>query len=143
MILPHGHNYVGFDINDAIRTAYTKNERTQEVFNVLNTNQRTLKRFLLSKTNVTDGRIFFKYKLFVPNVHHSKFRFIQKFHDDLTARHPNKTKTYEIFNRYDYWPKIMNDVKLFVRNCYDCKKNKKNRDRYHGALKILPIPNKR
>ena len=29
-------------INDAISTAYAKNERTQKKFNVLNTNQRTL-----------------------------------------------------------------------------------------------------
>ena len=61
---------------------YTENELTQKKINVLNIDQRTLKRFFLSKPNVTDGRIFFKNKLFVPDVGQLKFRFIKKFHDD-------------------------------------------------------------
>ena len=83
-------------INDAIGTAYAKDERTQKKFNALNTGQRTLKWFPLSETNVTDGRIFFKNKLFVPDAGQLKLRFIKKFHDDPAARHPGKTKTYEI-----------------------------------------------
>ena len=71
-----------------------------------------------------------------------KFRYIKKSHDDRNAKHPNKTKMYEIFNRYYYWQNIINDVKRFVRNCYSCKK-KKNPDKYHGVLKLLPVPNKR
>ena len=94
------------------------------------------------KTSVTDGRIFFKDKLFIPEVGQLKLRCIKKIHDDPAARHPNKTKTYEILNRCYYWPKVINDVKLFVRNCYGCKKNKKFRDKYHGDLKFLPVPNK-
>ena len=52
-------------------------------------------------------------------------------------------KTYKIFNRYYYWPGIINDVKCFVRNCYGCRKNKNSRDECHGVLKLLPVPNKR
>ena len=44
-------------INDAIWVAYSEDERTQEILNALNTNQRTLKSFLLSKTKLVDGRI--------------------------------------------------------------------------------------
>ena len=97
----------------------------------------------LSEASVTDGRIFFKNKLFVPNVGQLRFRFIKKFHDDPAAGHPGKTKMYEILNRYYYWPGIINDVKRFVKNCYGCKKSKKFRDKYHGALKLFPVPNKR
>ena len=60
--------------------------------------------------------------MFVPNVGQLKFRFIQKFHDDPVARHPGQIKTYEILNRYYYWPGIINDVKRFVNSCYGCKK---------------------
>ena len=130
-------------IDDAIGTAYAKDERTQEIFNAPNTNQRTLKKFPLSETNVTDGRIFFRDKLFVPDVGQFRFRLIKKSHDDPAAGHPGKTKTYEILSRYYYWPGIINDVKRFVRNCYGCRKSKNSRDKYHGALKPLPIPDKR
>ena len=77
--------------------------------------------------------------MFVFDVGQLKFRFIQKFHDDPAARHPGKTKIYEILNRDYYWPWIINDVK----NCYGCKKSKTSKDKYHGAFKFLPIPDRR
>ena len=109
----------------------------------MNTGQRTLKKFLLSEASVTDGRIFFKDKLFVPGVGQLRYRFIKKSHDDPAAGHPGKTKTYEIFSRYYYWLGIINDVKRFVKNCYGCRKNKNSRDKYHGVLKPLPVPDRR
>ena len=111
-------------INDAIWAAYSENVKTQEILNALNTNQRTLKKILLSEAKLIDGRIYFR-DMFVPDVGQLKLRFIQKFHDDPAARHLGKTKTYEILSRYYYWPGIINDVKRFVKNCYWCKKKKK------------------
>ena len=129
-------------INDAIWAAYSKKEKTQKILNALNTNQRTLN-FFLSEAKLVDGRIYFKNKMFVPNVGQLKFRFIQKFHDDPAASHPGKTKTYEILSRYYYWPGIIDDVKRFVKNSYGCKKNKTSRNKYHGAFKFLPVPDKK
>ena len=99
--------------------------------------------FFLSDSKLIDGRIYFRDKMFVPNVGQLKFRFIQKFHDDPTAGHPGKTKTYEILNRYYYWPWIINDVKRFVKNCYGCRKSKTFKNKYHGVLKLLPVPDKK
>ena len=130
-------------INDAIGTAYAEDERTQFFFNALNTGQRTLKKFLLSETSVTDGRIFFRDKLFVPDVGQLRLRLIKKFHDDPAAGHPGKAKTYEIFSRYYYWPGIIDDVKRFVKNCYGCRRSKNFRDKYHGTLKLFPVPDRR
>ena len=81
--------------------------------------------------------------MFVPNVGQLKFHFIQNFHDDPAAKHPGKIKTYEILNRYYYWPGIINNVKHFVKNCYGCKKSKTLKNKYHGALKHLPVPDKK
>ena len=78
--------------------------------------------------------------MFVPDVGQLKFRFIQKFHDDPVAKHPGKTKIYEILNGYYHWCGIINNVKRFVKNCYGCKKNKTSKNKYHGAFKLLPIP---
>ena len=72
-----------------------------------------------------------------------KLRFIQKFHDEPVAGHPGKTKTYEILSRFYYWPGIIKDVKRFVKNCYGCKKSKTTKNKYHGVLKPLPVPDKR
>ena len=102
-----------------------------------------MKRFPLSEASVTDGRIFFRDRLFVFDVGQLELRLIKKSHDDSAAGHPGKAKTYEILSRYYYWPGIIDDVKRFVRNCYGCRKNKNSPDKYHGALKPLPVPNKR
>ena len=45
-------------------------------------------------------------------------------------------------SRYYYWPWIINDVKRFVKNRYACKKSKTSKNKYHGAFKPLPIPDK-
>ena len=111
--------------------------------NELNTNQRTLKSFPLSEAKLVDGRIYFRDKMFVSDVSQLRFRFIQKFHDDQIANHPSKTKTYEILNRYYYWPCIIDDVKRFVKNCYGCKKSKTSKNKYHGTFKPLTVPDKR
>ena len=130
-------------INDAIWAAYSEDERTQEILNALNTNQRTLKGFLLSEAKLVDGRIYFRDKMFVPDVGQLRFRFIQKSHDDPAAGHPGKTKTYEILSRYYYWPGIIDDVKRFVKNCYGCRRSKTFKNKYHGVLKPLPVPDKK
>ena len=101
-------------INNAIWAAYSKNEKTPKILNALNTNQRILKKILLSETKLVDGRIYFKNKMFVPDVGQLKLRFIQKFHDDPAAKHPGKTKPYVILNRYYYWPGII----ICGWNCY-------------------------
>ena len=80
--------------------------KTQEILNVLNTNQGTLNNFPLSEAKLVEGRIYFKNRMFVPDGGKLRLRFIQKFHDDPVARHPGKTKTYEILYSYYYWPGI-------------------------------------
>ena len=40
-------------------------------------------------------------------------------------------------------PGIINEVKRFVKNCYGCKKTKTSKNKYHGALKPLLIPDKK
>ena len=102
-----------------------------------------MKRKKLSKAKLIDGRIYFRDRIFVFDVGQLKFRFIQKFHDNPTAGHPGKTRTYEILSRYYYWLGIINDVKRFVKNCYGCKKSKTSKNKYHGAFKFLPVPDKR
>ena len=56
----------------------------------------------LSGTKLIAGRIYFKNKMLVFDVGQLKLRFIEKFHDDPAAKHPGKTKTYEILSRYYY-----------------------------------------
>ena len=56
-----------------------KTKKYKTKLNALNTNQRTLKNFLLSKTKLIDGRIYFQNKMFVPYVVQLKLRFIQSF----------------------------------------------------------------
>ena len=39
-----------------------------------------------------------------------------------------------------YWPRLKGDVKRYLRNCYDCKRNKSPRDKTPGLLHPFPVP---
>ena len=57
-------------------SAYSKNEKTQKILNALNIKQRTLKKFFFSESKLIGGRIYFRDKMFVPDVGQLKLRFI-------------------------------------------------------------------
>ena len=83
-----------------------KTKKSKKKLNALNTNQRILI-FFLSRTKLIDGRIYFKSIIFVSDIGQLNIRFIKKSRDDPIAKHLGKTKTYEILNRYYYWPRII------------------------------------
>ena len=80
--------------------------------------------------------------MLVSDIGQLKFRYI-KIHDDSAAKYPGKTKIYQTLNLYYYWPRIINDVKRFYKKCYGCKKSKTFKNKYHGVLKLLPVPDKK
>ena len=50
--------------------------------------------------------------------------------------HSGDTKTYETFQRQYYWPKMIDSVRQYIRNCHVCSRAKPARDR---QSKLLPL----
>ena len=68
---------------------------------------------------------------------------ITEIHDQLACNHLGVNRTYELLRREYYWRDIKNIVITYIRNCYKCQRFKTFRDREHGLIQPLSIPQKR
>ena len=89
------------------------------------------------------GELCFRDRRWVPNSEPLRTQIMQETHDSTLAGHPGRDAMYAILARQFYWPGIANDVRRFVRNCHLCSSNKVWRERKHGLLKPLPIPERK
>ena len=131
------------DLDDAIWSAYAESEWAQSILTALNSGARTMKGFPLAESEVRDNRVYFRDRLFIPDNDELRLRLIQQAHDTPIAGHPGRAKTQEIMTRNYYWPGMTHSIKQFVRNCRPCHRAKASREKYHGSLKPLPIPERR
>lgn len=101
----------------------------------------------LSECTITDNRLYFRGRLYVPQWDQDlqtstnlRTTLLQLAHDSTESGHPGKNKMYELIARDYFWPKMSYDVRQFTRNCHSCMRNKVSRLQYQGALKPLPVP---
>jgi hypothetical protein len=76
----------------------------------------------------TDGKIFLRTAL------------IREAHAPKIFAHPGQNKVIKMLNREYYWPRLKQDIRQYIRNCYDCRRNKAPRDKTPGLLHPLPVP---
>jgi hypothetical protein len=67
-------------------------------------------------------------------------RIMQETYNLALAGYLGRDAMYAILACQFYWPRIANDVRYFVQNCYLCGSNKVWREQKHGLLKPLLIP---
>jgi hypothetical protein len=65
---------------------------------------------------------------------------MQQFHDAPVSGHLGQAKTLERLQRGHFWPHMSDTVKLYVRTCDACQRNKKPNQLPLGLLQPLPIP---
>jgi hypothetical protein len=87
-----------------------------------------------------EGRLRFRGRLWVPNYEPLRTTIIQELHDSVLTGHPGKNGTIAVVSREFFWPNLQTTVKQFVRNCSVCGRTKVWRDRKHGLLRPLPVP---
>ena len=95
----------------------------------------------LSKCSIQDGALYHLDRLWVPEAMYTEV--IREVHDQPACGHPGIARTYELIRREYYWRGMKATITQYVQNCYTCHRVKSSRDREHGLLKPLPIPQKR
>ena len=95
----------------------------------------------LSKCSVHDGVLYHLDRLWVPESFYAEL--IREVHDQPACGHPGIARTYLLLKREYYWRGMRSTVTQYVQNCYTCHRTKPSRDREHGLLHPLPIPQKR
>lgn len=95
----------------------------------------------LTKCSVIDDVLYHKERLCVPEDLYTAV--IQEVHDQPACGHPGIARTCELVRREYYWRGMNATIAQYIRNCYTCQRAKAPRDREHGLLQPLPIPQKR
>lgn len=89
-----------------------------------------LKDISLSECSITDNRLYFRGRLYVPSLSQTtatatattnptnlRTFIIQLAHDSVESGHPGRAKLYELIQRSYFWPRLSSDVRQFTRNC--------------------------
>ena len=87
-----------------------------------------------------ENRSFYNHsKRYQPNIESLHIQVLQESHDQLMSGHPGIAKIYKIFQRSYYWPKMMETIYQYIRNCHICTIAKPARNRQRKPLPF-PIP---
>lgn len=89
---------------------------------------------------VSDGVLFYKGRLYVPDDKGLKQHIASSEHDVKSAGHFGMDKTHELLARNFYWPKMDEWVADYVSSCPTCQKTKARRHAKYGKLAPLEVP---
>ena len=95
----------------------------------------------LSNCSISDGVLYHKDRLWVVDEYFTEL--IREVHDQPAVGHPGVTRTYALIKREYYWRGMRSTIATYIDNCYTCQRAKAPRDREHGLLQPLPVPQKR
>ncbi|KAL2888509.1 retrovirus polyprotein [Ceratocystis lukuohia] len=95
----------------------------------------------VAECEIQGGVVKHRHAIWVPNCEQLRGILLQKHHNDPISGHGGRDATAAALRRQFFWPGLDNDVKRLVRNCDWCGRTKPWREKLHGLLKPLPIPN--
>ena len=94
--------------------------------------------YSLSNYSLSNGCFYHHGKLYLPNQESLCFWILWESYNQPMTRHPGVARTYENFQHSYYWPKMVNLLRQYIRNCCTCSRAKHARDR-QGELLPLPV----
>jgi transposase InsO family protein len=89
-----------------------------------------------------DGLLLYDGRLVVPDVDNLRTKLVAEAHNQVSTAHPGRNKTLALLARKYYWKGMRAWVEQFVANCQACKRALPPRDKKHGFLHPLPIPDR-
>jgi hypothetical protein len=129
-------------LRDLIQEGYELDPLPTEILEALDNNASKHPLISLAECSQDSGLLFYRNRLYVPDLEDLKATLLQKTHSDLSAGHPGRSKTYELLSRNFYWPGMTKYVDRWVKNCHTCRRITPSREGHQGVLKPLPVPGK-
>lgn len=129
---------------DLWQAGYDSDSFEEETLALLRTpgTQRS-KEISLTECTEIHGHLYYRDRRYVPNFAPIRKRLLLLHHDILASGHKGRERTYEALSRSYWWPRMVEDVAKYVRNCHLCSMTKSSREKYQGVLKPLPVPEHR
>ncbi|XP_044481390.1 uncharacterized protein LOC123207965 [Mangifera indica] len=79
-------------------------------------------------------------RLYVPKSGGLRQGLLKETHEPQWAGHPGVERMVALLKRHYCWPRLEEDVELYVRTCLVCQLDKTERQKQAGLLQPLPIP---
>ncbi|GJY62446.1 retrotransposon gag domain, retroviral aspartyl protease, partial [Tanacetum coccineum] len=95
---------------------------------------------LVPDFHLVDQFLFCKNCLVIPEVSNIKLKLLQEAHTTPLGGHGGFLKTIKRLNAQYFWPKMKEEVRLFVQQCVVCQQQKYQTLSPAGLLQPLPIP---
>ena len=130
----------GVDILDRIRNSKAVDD---EVVKIVEEMKRANVKVLRNKEwREEDGLILKEGKVYVPKDEELRVEIIQLHYDMPVGGHGRQWKTVELVTRNFWWPRVMTEVKQYVKGCDLCQRNKDWTDPPVGKLMPNAAPDK-
>jgi hypothetical protein len=126
-----------------IEEEYLNDDFIQETMNLIRKGIRKSKKISLSECTIQNDRLYYQNRLVIPDHDELKLKLLQYVHDSPVGGHNGRAKTLELLQRQYYWPQMHETVRRYVASCHVCSRIKASREKYHGLLKPLPVPDRR
>jgi hypothetical protein len=104
-------------------------EREVEVIEGLRSIDKTTLKALtdgMARWEEEDGFIYYRGKLYVPNVKELRKEVVKQCHDTVTTGHPSKNGTIELVSHYYWWPQMAGFILSYVEGCDKCQSYRKD-----------------
>ena len=85
----------------------------------------------------TQRRQEMRYQIVVPA--NLKNEILLKMHDDILSGHLGVEKTFEKIRNIFWWPRLWNDVEVWVSSCMDCQSKKRPTKLPKAALQPIRV----
>jgi hypothetical protein len=90
-----------------------------------------------------EGIIYVSGRAWIPNDSALRLKIFHNCYLSPSTSHPSRASTLDLLRRSFYWLRISEDVTRLLYNCQVYRTSKAVRQREHGLLNPLPIPNDR
>ena len=87
----------------------------------------------LSDWNIKDDVLYFRNKIYVPDIDEIKQRILRLNHDHPLCAHPGIMNTYDYVRRSYYWPKMQKYITDYIHGCAICQQMK---IQHHGHISL-------
>jgi transposase InsO family protein len=124
-------------IHEQILEAYPEDARAQRVVVTMGAPANERPEWI-TRWAEHNGFLHYEGKVYIPDG--VRLKAMDLCHDDPLAGHFGTKRTLELIRRQFYWPKMLQDVKGYVRSCQACARSKATRHKRFGVYTPLPVP---
>ena len=128
------------EIKRLLRSGCLEDENIASVLRALEQGKNRHPFLQLAQCQYKDRLLYYREKIYVPEFEDLRVKIIRQHHDNPSAGHPGRAKTFELLSRNYCWKGMSTDVRQYVLNCRTCGRIKARHDRHQGLLQPLPVP---